>query len=61
VRSITGRKVGVYAEHVARGTAAGLWDPTVGVEPVTRHALEPRRIVLPGSGVWRSVLHMGSL
>ncbi|MFI5659900.1 MerR family transcriptional regulator [Streptomyces sp. NPDC051684] len=27
-RSIIARKVGVYAEHVARGTAAGLWDPT---------------------------------
>lgn len=26
--SIIALKVDVYAEHVARGTAAGLWDPT---------------------------------
>lgn len=23
-------KVGVYAEHLARGEAAGLWDPSAG-------------------------------
>jgi DNA-binding transcriptional MerR regulator len=27
-RSIIAWKVGVYADHLARGTAAGLWDPT---------------------------------
>ncbi|MFI1507653.1 MerR family transcriptional regulator [Streptomyces sp. NPDC020597] len=31
-RSIIARKVGVYAEHVARGTAAGLWDPTAAAD-----------------------------
>ncbi|MEU7168980.1 MerR family transcriptional regulator [Streptomyces morookaense] len=28
-RSVITWKVGVYAEHLARGEAAGLWDPTV--------------------------------
>ncbi|MFJ6699402.1 MerR family transcriptional regulator [Streptomyces sp. NPDC091272] len=27
-RSVIAWKVGVYAEHLARGTAGGLWDPT---------------------------------
>ncbi|MFE5562419.1 MerR family transcriptional regulator [Streptomyces sp. NPDC056544] len=27
-RSIISRKVGVYAQHLARGEAGGLWDPT---------------------------------
>ncbi|MCK7622423.1 MerR family transcriptional regulator [Streptomyces sp. RS10V-4] len=27
-RSVIAWKVGVYAEHLARGEAAGLWDPT---------------------------------
>ncbi|WP_330452372.1 MULTISPECIES: MerR family transcriptional regulator [unclassified Streptomyces] len=31
-RSVIVRKVAVYAEHVARGTAAGLWDPTAAVD-----------------------------
>lgn len=28
-RSVIAWKVGVYAEHLARGEAGGLWDPTV--------------------------------
>jgi hypothetical protein len=28
-RSVIAWKVGVYAEHLARGEADGLWDPTV--------------------------------
>ncbi|MEU9592356.1 MerR family transcriptional regulator [Streptomyces sp. NPDC048193] len=28
-RSVIAWKVGVYAEHLARGAAGGLWDPTV--------------------------------
>ncbi|MFE7618310.1 hypothetical protein [Streptomyces sp. NPDC057496] len=27
-RSVIARKVGVYAEYLARGEADGLWDPT---------------------------------
>ncbi|MGW4809572.1 MerR family transcriptional regulator [Kitasatospora sp. NPDC004272] len=27
-RSVIDRKVGVYADHLARGEATGLWDPT---------------------------------
>ncbi|SFC93108.1 MerR family transcriptional regulator [Streptomyces aidingensis] len=35
-RSVIARKVGIYAEHVARGEAVGLWDPTAaaGGRPV---------------------------
>ncbi|MEU7727678.1 MerR family transcriptional regulator [Streptomyces sp. NPDC040724] len=29
-RSVIARKVGVYADHLARGEAGGLWDPTSG-------------------------------
>ncbi|MER7466781.1 MerR family transcriptional regulator [Streptomyces sp. NPDC097981] len=29
-RSVITWKVGVYAEHLARGEAGGLWDPTAG-------------------------------
>ncbi|MBL1108881.1 MerR family transcriptional regulator [Streptomyces sp. 5-8] len=28
-RSVIARKVGIYGEHLARGEAGGLWDPTV--------------------------------
>lgn len=30
-RSVIRGKVGVYADHLARGEAGGLWDPTAGI------------------------------
>ncbi|MBO1417659.1 MerR family transcriptional regulator [Streptomyces sp. FH025] len=35
-RSVIARKVDVYAEHLARGEATGLWDPTDRNYPSTR-------------------------
>ncbi|MBV2152378.1 MerR family transcriptional regulator [Kitasatospora sp. SUK 42] len=32
-RSVIAWKVGVYAEHLARGEATGLWDPTARTRP----------------------------
>ena len=31
-RTVIARKVGVYADHVARGAATGLWDPTTAAD-----------------------------